>query len=209
MTMNNRYNIRTYRRYAPFYDALFGKVLHPGRKTAIAKLNGKLGAQILEVGIGTGISLPFYPRGVTVTGIDLSAEMLKKAEKKKQLCKRINVKLLEMDAQDLKFPDDCFDKVVVMYVASVVPDAERMMNEIKRVCKDGGDVVIVNHFSSKKTFLLRLEKMFQPLQKYIGFRADFPLDRFVNLCDIKTVSIEAINIMGYWTLLHFKNTIRT
>jgi phosphatidylethanolamine/phosphatidyl-N-methylethanolamine N-methyltransferase len=203
--VNNFWNIRTYRRYAPFYDTLFGRLFHPGRQGAVAKLNCQAGMSVLEVGIGTGLSLSSYPQGVSVTGIDLSAEMLQKAHKQKNQCGHIDVTLLEMDAQNLSFDDAQFDKVVVMYVASVVPDAEKMMSEVKRVCKMGGDIVVVNHFSSEKKYLKWLEKCLQPLQTRIGFRADFPLRHFMQSCQLKTLSVENINLMGYWSLIHMEN----
>src|SRR5690625_4872789 len=143
--MDERSVVTAYRRLAKRYDSLFGPIFEPGRELSIAKMACRPGDHVLEVGVGTGLSLPHYPQGVTVDGIDLSPDMLERARQ------RVNgsgerIKLQVMDAQALAFDDDSFYKVVAMYVASVVPDPNRMITEMKRVCRAGGDLFIVNHF---------------------------------------------------------------
>ena len=139
-----------YRRWAPVYDHTFGLVAAEGRKHAVEIINQGKG-RVLEVGVGTGLSLPTYGRHLEIVGIDLSPEMLEKARERVAAEGLDNVaELHEMDASDLKFPDAAFDTVVAMYVMTVVPDPEKVMRELSRVCRPGGEVIIVNHFSAEE-----------------------------------------------------------
>ncbi|MEE9591330.1 MAG: class I SAM-dependent methyltransferase, partial [Thermodesulfobacteriota bacterium] len=138
------------------------------------------GDNVLDVGVGTGLSLSFFPSYCDVTGIDLSSEMLVQARKKVDEMGVDNIKLMEMDAMDLKFPDDMFDKVFISHVVTVVPDPYKMMDEIRRVCKNGGRVVIINHFKSKNKMVGKMEKIITPLSKKVGWRSDLDLDEFID-----------------------------
>src|SRR6201997_2186567 len=141
--------IRTHRLFSGSYDIVFGPVFHPGRKEAVRIANDRPGQRILEVGVGTGLSLPHFRGDARVTGIDVSAEMLEKARHRVERLKLAQVEaLLVMDAEQTSFPDDAFDAVLALYVASVVPDPARFAAEMRRVCKPGGTIVIVNHFTS-------------------------------------------------------------
>ncbi len=196
---------KSYRRYAGRYDLYFGAVFQPGRQAVIEQMNCQARDRILEVGVGTGLSLPLYPRDIHITGIDVSTEMLAKARLRKQRQQLGNVELLEMDAEDMSFPDDYFDKVVSMYVASVVPNPQRLINEMRRVCKPGGELFIVNHFHSGHPVLSRCEKMIAPLSKLMGFRPDFSLDQFVQDTGLDVIERTQVNMLGYWTLLRAGN----
>ena len=124
-----------YRRYARIYDMVFGAVLQPGRRAVLETLKLKPGDRVLEVGVGTGLSLPLYPRDVRITGIDVSNEMLERARARVARAGLKNVDaLVEMDAEDMTFPDASFDKVVAMYVVSVVPNPAKLLEELHRVC---------------------------------------------------------------------------
>ncbi len=138
-----------YRRYAGQYDVFFGSVFQPGRKAIVDGLECGPGERILEVGVGTGLSLPLYPGNVTVTGIDISSDMLRQAQARKERAGLNNARLAVMDAEDMEFEDNSFDKVVAMYVDFVVPDPERLVDEMRRVCKRNGRIVFVNHFHSR------------------------------------------------------------
>jgi phosphatidylethanolamine/phosphatidyl-N-methylethanolamine N-methyltransferase len=163
-----------YRRYARFYDALFGAVLHAGRKAVVAALDCRPGERVLEVGVGTGLSLPLYPSYTRIVGIDISGEMLARARARTERIGLDNVDALEeMDAEAMSFPDAAFDKVVAMYVASVVGDPKRLMAELERVCRPGGTIYIVNHALSANPVLGAIEKSLAPLSRLIGFRPDF------------------------------------
>ena len=170
---------KSYRRYARVYDFYFGAVFEPGRRAVINRMHCRPGDHILEVGVGTGLSLPLYPDHVFLTGIDLSAEMLAYAHARVERDGLANVNLLEMDAEQMSFADNSFDKVVAMYVASVVPHPDRLVAEMRRVCKPGGELFIVNHFHSHHPVVARLEKMIAPLSRMLGFRPEFSLDNFL------------------------------
>ena len=196
---------KSYRRYARSYDFCFGAVFQPGRQAVIEQMNCRPGDRVLEVGVGTGISLPMYPAGVHITGIDLSAEMLERAHTRVRQGNLSQVELFEMDAESMTFPDDSFDKVVAMYVASVVPNPEKLVEEMHRVCKPGGDIFIVNHFHSENPVIARFEKLLAPLSKLVGFRPDFSLDTFLTDTGLQVLDKNPVNFLGYWTMLRASN----
>jgi len=136
------------------YDLTFGPTLHPGRLQAIERMNIQPGERVLEVGVGTGINLALYPREATVTGIDFTAAMLEKARERAARKDASPVRLLQMDAADLKFADNSFDIVYAPYLISVVPDPVKVAQEMHRVCRPGGRVIILNHFLSPNRFLV-------------------------------------------------------
>jgi phosphatidylethanolamine/phosphatidyl-N-methylethanolamine N-methyltransferase len=199
-----------YRRYARIYDAVFGPILHPGRKLIIEALNCRAGDAILEVGVGTGLSLPLYPKDVKVTGIDISAEMLAKARVRvhEQGLSQVTA-VLEMDAEDLRFPDNSFDKVVAMYVVSVVSDPSRVVEEMRRVCKPGGEIFIVNHFRARNPVIRFLENLLSPLAKLVGFHPDLDLEGLLHKTRLDVVEIRGVNLFGYWKVLRCRSTART
>lgn len=193
-----------YRRYAPVYNLLFGALFEPGRKRVTQALDCRPGDAVLEVGVGTGLSLPHYPRHVSVTGIDVSPHMLERASQWVARHRLDNVRLMTMDAQQLSFPDHSFDRVVALYVVSVVPDPARMMAELRRVCRPGGEIVVVNHFSRATGLAARLERGLAPLARHLGFRPHFPLERFVAMARLDLTEESPVNAFGYWTLLRFR-----
>jgi phosphatidylethanolamine/phosphatidyl-N-methylethanolamine N-methyltransferase len=145
---------RVYKRYSYFYDLSFGSIFEPGRQKAIQKMLFSPGEHILEVGVGTGLSLSLYPSYIYITGIDVSREMLDKAKRRKKKEGLSNVLALElMDAENMTFKDNSFDKVVAMYVATVVPNPLRLVEEMTRVCKPDGELYILNHFQHNHPFI--------------------------------------------------------
>ena len=197
---------KSYRFYAPFYNLVFGHRINSGRRKVVGLMDQKPGLRILEIGVGTGLSLPFYSRDVEVTGIDVSSEMLEKARRKfpKDKCPHIK-DLLEMDAQELTFEDGSFDVVVAMLVVSVVPDPEKMMAEMARVCVPGGKIIVLNHFASEKGPMKRVENFIAPLSRKIGFRPDFCLKNFLSLTDRRLDGVHKGAIKGMWKMLEFTN----
>ena len=198
--------VRTYRLFSGSYDLVFGPVFHPGRKAAVRLANDRPGQRILEVGVGTGLSLPHFRSDARVTGIDVSAEMLAKAQRRVGRLKLAQVEaLMLMDAERMSFADDSFDAVLALYVASVVPNPARFGAEMRRVCKPGGTIVVVNHFTSRNPAMRFVEKRLAPLAGKIGFHADFPLDRFLAQSGLQVREMRPSNLFGYWKLLRCVN----
>ncbi len=192
-----------YRRWAPVYDFTFGLVAEAGRKHAVQIINRRKG-RVLEVGVGTGLSLPCYGGHLTITGIDLSPEMLAKARGKVTSKKLGNVTgLHEMDAGALAFPDESFDTVVAMYVMTVVPDPERVMRELERVCAPGGEVILVNHFSEDKGVRGSVERKLAPFGDLFGWRPVFGLDRVLVCDDLRLAERRSLRPIGLFTMLRF------
>lgn len=164
------------------------------------------GERILEVGVGTGLSLPLYPDNVSVVGIDISRAMLDQARVRRARCGLENVaELMVMDAENMGFKDDSFDKVVAMYVASVVPDPERLVDEMRRVCKPGGQIFMVNHFHSRNPILGGIERLLAPLSKQLGFHPDFSLDRFLGETGLDAMNIRPVNLFDFSTMVEARN----
>ncbi|MEJ2645419.1 MAG: class I SAM-dependent methyltransferase [Gammaproteobacteria bacterium] len=195
-----------YKRYAPVYDALFGAIFHPARETIVQALDARPGQRILEVGVGTGLSLSLYPEHARVTGIDLCKEMLDKARTRvrEQNLDQVEA-LLEMDAEDMQFPDNSFDKVVAMYVVSVAANPLKLVDEMRRVCKPGGDIFIVNHFRSNSPVMGTLEGILSPMSKLAGFRTNMELEAFLEATGLEVVEVSKTNVFGYWKMLRCRN----
>jgi len=156
--------------------------------------------------VGTGLSLPLYPDNVSVVGIDISRHMLDQARVRRARCALDNVaKLMVMDAENMGFKDNSFDKVVAMYVASVVPDPERLVDEMRRVCKPGGQIFMVNHFHSRNPILGDFERLLAPLSKQLGFRPDFSLDRFLGDTGLDPMNICPVNLFDFSTMVEARN----
>ena len=199
--VENDFVARVYEKLASVYDFTFGPTLHPGRLQAIQRMGISAGDRVLEVGVGTGINLSLYPSGCSVTGIDFSRNMLEKAWERVDSHGLKNVRLFEMDAQDLKFADASFDIVYAPYVISVVPDPVSVAREMLRVCRPGGRVIVLNHFKSPNPILAWIERAISPATVHIGFKADLDLPAFIAQAEFKTVSIEKVNIPRIWSLL--------
>src|SRR5688500_12649521 len=154
-----------YDKLAKVYDLIFGPTLHPGRLRAIQRMDIQPGERVLEVGVGTGINLSLYPKQCSVTGIDFSGSMLEKARERAARKGLRNMRLLQMDAGDLKFADGSFDIVYAPYQISVVPDPVKVAREMRRVCRPGGRIIFLNHFLSPNPILSRIERLTSPLDR--------------------------------------------
>ena len=195
-----------YRRYARVYDIVFGGIFQPGRKAIVERMHCRPGDRVLEVGVGTGLSFPLYPKDILVTGIDISRDMLAVAQARKTRGQLNNiVQLSVMDAENMAFSDSSFDKVVAMHVASVVPNPVRLVDEMRRVCKPDGRLVFVNHFHSQNPMLGALESLIAPWSRQLGFRPDFSLDRFMNKSGLMTTDIRPVNVFNFCTMLEAVN----
>ncbi len=194
-----------YRRYARIYDTVFGPMLQPGRKALIEALKLRPGERVLEVGVGTGLSLPMYPQDVRVTGIDVSRDMLAKARARaaKQELENVDA-LLEMDAQAMDFPDASFDKVVAMYVVSVVEDPAGLLDELHRVCKPDGEIFLVNHVRSDNPILGAFEKGLARFSDKLGFRPDFEMRHMLNGSH-EVTDLGRVNFL--WKVMRVRNGV--
>ena len=193
-----------YRRWAPVYDRTFGLVAAEGRKHSVEIINRSRG-RVLEVGVGTGLSLPAYGRHLEIVGIDLSPEMLEKARERIAEERLTNITgLYEMDAAELKFHDASFDTVVAMYVMTVVPDPEKVMRELARVCRHGGEVIIVNHFSAEEGMRGWVERRMAPFADMLGWRPVFDIERVLVCEDLQLVEKRGLRPWGLFTMMRFR-----
>ncbi|MFX0541511.1 class I SAM-dependent methyltransferase [Roseovarius sp. S4756] len=198
----------SYARWAPIYDKTFGVLTNMGRRRAVEYINTLTGS-LLEVGVGTGLSLPHYKPHLKVTGVDFSAEMLAKAQARVQRMGLSNdVILRQMDARELDFPDGSFDTVAAMHVLSVVPEPERVMSEIARVLKPGGRVVITNHFVRTEGVLAFLERISAPFANILGWHSDFEIETVLQEQALSVDMQKSLPPFGMMTFLVLTKTGR-
>jgi phosphatidylethanolamine/phosphatidyl-N-methylethanolamine N-methyltransferase len=168
---------KAYARWAPVYDLVFGKVFDAGRQATIAAAE-RIGGRILEVGVGTGLSLPDYRRDIRLVGVDYSAPMLKKARERVAALGLSNIEgLAVMDAKHLGFRDRFFDAVVAQYVITTLPEPEATLDEFVRVVKPGGEIILVNHIGAEGGPRKLFERGFAPAARRLGWRPEFPWAR--------------------------------
>ena len=198
---------RAYARWAPVYDLVFGAVFERGR-TASIEAAERLGGRILEVGVGTGISLPDYARSNRLVGVDYSEPMLRKAQERVIEHKLDNVEALAvMDAKHLAFPDQSFDVVVAQYVITAVPEPEAALDEFARVLKPGGEIVLVNHIGAETGLRRAFEQWFSPMARRLGWRPEFPWGRLARWAE-QTAGVHLIERrpmppLGHFSLIRF------
>lgn len=197
---------KVYNNYAILYDVLFGKISGSGRENAVKRLRLSPGDRVLEVGVGTGLSFPFFPSHCIINGIDLSEEMLRRARKRLKNHQISNIVVERMDASRMAFPDDTFDAVFAAYLITAVPDPWGVLSEIKRVCKKDGLIVLVNHFKSKNKLISSIETSISPFcSKHLGFRTDFSISSLLNDRELTLVERRRISPLSLWEIVEFRN----
>jgi phosphatidylethanolamine/phosphatidyl-N-methylethanolamine N-methyltransferase len=200
---------QAYDRWAPVYDLVFGGVFSKGRAAAIQATN-KIGGRVLEVGVGTGISLPLYAPDIHIFGTDISEAMLKKAKRRVRKQRLQNVEgLAVMDAEKLEFPDDCFDVVMAQYVVTAVPNPEAALDELARVLRPGGELIILTRVSADAGMRRFIEQKLQPVVCRLGFRtAEFAWSRYTGWLagarGMELVERRPIPPLGHFSLVRFR-----
>jgi phosphatidylethanolamine/phosphatidyl-N-methylethanolamine N-methyltransferase len=199
---------RAYARWAPIYDLVFGAVFERGRRAAIVAAE-RIGGRILEVGVGTGISLPDYARSNRLVGVDLSEPMLRKAQARVAELGLSNVEALAvMDAEHLALPDKSFDVVVAQYVITAVPHPEATLDEFARVVRPGGEIVLINHIGAETGPRRLFELCFAPLARRLGWRPEFPFKRLTDWATrnggVRVIERRAMPPLGHFALIRFE-----
>lgn len=199
---------KAYEKWAPIYDRFYHKLLQPSQLKAV-KAAMENGTRILEVGVGSGLALGYYPRTAEVTGIDLSKPMLHKAIEKIEAQGLTNVTgVAVMDACRLGFRDGTFDAVAGMFMITLVPDAEAALDEFMRVLRPGGEIVLVNHIGAEKGPMAAFETVVAPLAKMLGWRANFPLQRLRDWAQsrgFEVIDVDPHGPIHYFTLIRLKD----
>jgi phosphatidylethanolamine/phosphatidyl-N-methylethanolamine N-methyltransferase len=197
---------KAYARWAPVYDLVFGAVFERGRHAAIAAAE-RIGGRILEVGVGTGLSLPHYSKDCRLCGIDISGPMLRKAQDRVAELGLSHVEgLWVMDAEHLSFPDESFDVVVAQYVITTVPNPEATLDEFARVLKPGGEIVLVSRVGAEAGLRRALEHWFAPAARKLGWRTEFSFERYARWAGrtgVRLVERRAMPPLGHFSLIRF------
>jgi phosphatidylethanolamine/phosphatidyl-N-methylethanolamine N-methyltransferase len=198
---------KAYDRWAPVYDLVFGAVFERGRDAAIAAAE-RVGGRILEVGVGTGIALPQYSKDCRLCGIDISEQMLRKAQERVTELGLNNVEgLWVMDAERLTFPDNSFDAVVAQYVVTTAPNPEATLDEFARVLKPGGEIILVSRVGAEAGLRRSLEHWFAPAARKLGWRTEFSFERYAKWAGrtqgIRLIERRAMPPLGHFSLIRF------
>jgi phosphatidylethanolamine/phosphatidyl-N-methylethanolamine N-methyltransferase len=199
--------VQAYGRWAPIYDMVFGPVFRAGRRAAIDAAEN-IGGRILEVGVGTGLSLPAYARGNSIFGVDISAPMLQRARKRVARLRLDHVEgLAVMDAEDLTFPDGSFDVVVAQYVVTAVPHPERALDELVRVVRPGGEIIITSRIGAEAGLRGAVEKTLMPVTSRLGWRTEFAWNRYVRWAagspTVQLLERRPLPPFGHFSLIRF------
>jgi phosphatidylethanolamine/phosphatidyl-N-methylethanolamine N-methyltransferase len=204
-TLDTKSILEAYRRWAGVYDTVFGGVSAKGRLRAVDLVNRLPGRDVLEVGVGTGLALPHYHRDKSITGIDLSVEMLRKARERTIRDGLTHVQALhEMDAEATTFADKSFDIAVAMFVASVVPNPRRLLAEMRRLVRPGGNILMINHFAAARGPRWWLERAMAPASRALGWHPDFAMDAIFSPDDLAQIEAEPIPPFGIFTLVRLR-----
>lgn len=196
--------VRVYGWYAPVYNLVFGRILHAGRTELAGLVASRTPERILEVGVGTGLALPLYPAESQVCGVDISLEMLKRAQSLVREQNLSNVHLTYADAEQMPFRDASFDCVVLPYVLSVTPDPQRLLSETRRVCVPNGRILVLNHFSGARYWKFA-ERVTAPMADWVGFHSTMSIDILESPC-WQINDVRSVNLFGLSKLVDIRNS---
>jgi len=205
MTIDRERTERVYSSYAGVYDKVFGRVFQDSREAVVRNLKVAPGERVLEVGVGTGLCLPLYPANCDITAIDVSQAMLDKAAQRVDELGLTNVKLMRMDAGAMDFADSSFDIVVAAYVVTAVPDYRKLMEEMVRVSRPGGRLILLNHFTQDSPIIAAVEKAISPICARIGFRTDLSVDEVIDGWPLIKERDERVKPLGMWHVVECTN----
>lgn len=197
---------KAYGRYVKFYDAVFGRMFLPRLRHVIQKLALSPGQSVLEVGVGTGISIPLYPARVRVVGVDVLDVMLAKAKAKLSQINAQSILLAKMDGRRLAFKDNVFDHSIVAHVVSVADNPHEILKEMQRVTRPGGSIVIINHFRNENPVSLTLLKAFGPLCKKLGWHPDFALEPLIVQSGLCVEDVYKLYPIDLWKIVWTKSS---
>ncbi|MBS0644246.1 MAG: class I SAM-dependent methyltransferase [Proteobacteria bacterium] len=197
-----------YRRWAPVYDLVFGPVFRQGRRAAVVAAE-QIGGRILEVGVGTGLSLSGYAKRNRITGIDISAPMLEKARRRVEQLRLAQVEdLAVMDAEALSFPDGSFDVVVAQYVVTAIPRPEKALDEFVRVVRPGGEIILTSRIGAGTGARGTVERWLMPLTNRLGWRSEFPWARYEDWAArsraVRLLERRALPPFGHFSLIRYR-----
>jgi phosphatidylethanolamine/phosphatidyl-N-methylethanolamine N-methyltransferase len=198
---------KAYARWAPVYDLVFGPLLDMGRRTATHAAT-RVGGRILNVGVGTGLELPYFDKSHDVIGVDISEPMLRKAQERVDREKLTNVKgLTVMDGANLAFADGSFDCVVAQFVITTVPQPEKTLDEFARVLKPGGEIILVNHIGAERGLRASFERWFSQHARKLGWSPEFPFKRISDWAEkngnVRLLERRTVPPFGVFTLMRF------
>jgi phosphatidylethanolamine/phosphatidyl-N-methylethanolamine N-methyltransferase len=205
VSLEERQIRRAYDFYSPIYDFLFKKIFEPGRIAAVRLLGASPRGRVLEVGIGTGLNLPFYPPSIDLVGIDLSEGMLRRAQEKVEGLRMERVTLKAMDASAMDFGEGEFDATLATYVISAVPDPVAVLREMRRVTKPGGAIVILNHFRSQNPVMRRIEDAMAPVCAHLGWKTNLALTPLLETVGLTPEVVRRVNLLRGWHLVKCVN----
>jgi phosphatidylethanolamine/phosphatidyl-N-methylethanolamine N-methyltransferase len=208
--IDNKSVAKAYARWAPVYDLVFGAVFEQGRRTSIAAVE-RIGGRILDVGIGTGISLSFYTNTNRIVGVDYSEPMLRRAMERVREQRLDHVETLAvMDAQNLGLPDAAFDAVIAQYVITTVPNPEAVLDEFARVTRQGGEIVLMNHLGADRGMRRAVESAFAPFARRLGWQPEFGWDRLERWASrhggVRIIECRPMPPLGHFSLIRFERT---
>ncbi len=199
--MRESFTIKQYDVWSWFYDRTFGALVGKRQRRAVDQIRPKPGDRILDLGVGTGMTLRHYPKDVKVVGVDLSMGMLKKAARKRDHLKMTHCDLIQCDAMMPPFADESFDHILITHVISVVSNPPLLLEWARRLVKPGGRIVVLNHFQSTKPVIAWFEKVLNPIFLKIGWKSDLPLEDVLRGCEMNVDYIFKISMMDIWRVI--------
>ncbi|MEM6469407.1 MAG: class I SAM-dependent methyltransferase [Planctomycetota bacterium] len=192
---------KLYHNLVPAYQALWPAVAGKNIRTAVGALEFPSGSEVLEVGVGTGLSLRSYPEHIKLTGIDLSESMLAESAALIERNDWSHISVLPMNAESLEFEDDSFDVVTSFHTVSVVSNPRKMMGEIARVCRPGGTILVINHFRSENPLIAKVVDSAGNVTKRLGWRTDLEFDKVLHELPIRIEKRYKPNPFSFFTIL--------